>query len=70
MKIKKDFDCVEMKNKIQQKLHEQRKGMTDDEIEAQMEQRLRTSQSPVAQLWRRISKKQESSAGSSAILTH
>ena len=59
MKMKKDFDCVEMKNQIQQKLHEQRKGMSDEEIEAQIEQKLRTSQSPAAKFWRRIAKKEE-----------
>jgi hypothetical protein len=66
MKVKKEFDCVEMKNEIQQKLSQQRKRMSDAEIEEQMEQKLRTSQSPMAKLWRKIEKKKVSPAGISA----
>lgn len=57
--MNKSFDCVEMKNRIQQELREQRAGMTDEEIEVQMERELRTSSSPIAQLWRRIEKNNE-----------
>lgn len=67
--MKKGFDCVEMKNRIQQELREQRAGMTDEEIEVQMERELRTSSSTIAQLWRRIEKNNEL-ANSSPAMSH
>ena len=69
MKMKKDFDCVEMKNLIQQKLREQRKGMTDKNIEAQIERGLEISQTPIAQLWRRIQKKRDTPSAIPATLS-
>ena len=69
MKMKKDFDCVEMKNLIQQKLREQRKGMTDKNIEAQIERGLEISQTPIAQLWRRIRKKKDTPSAIPATLS-
>jgi len=64
VKKHKSFDCVEMKNEIQARLLKQWEGLSDREIEAQITQDLKTSQSPIAQLWRRISKakKEEPSA--------
>jgi len=43
-----------MKNEIQSRLLKERKGMSDFEIEKAIEKRLKTSQSPVAHLWRLI----------------
>ncbi len=67
MKAKKHFDCVEMKDQIQQKLREERKGMSDKEIEVRIEQKLKTSQSPIAAFWRRIEKRQTGSCVSVAM---
>ena len=54
MKATKTFDCVAMKNEIQAKLLRERAGMTDAEVHALVQERLRSSKSPVAQLWRRL----------------
>lgn len=54
MKLQKTFDCVQMKNEIQSRLIKEREGMSDVEIEKAMEKKLKTSQSPVAELWRLI----------------
>ncbi|TFH14514.1 MAG: hypothetical protein E4H02_09730 [Lentisphaerales bacterium] len=52
---KKSFDCVEMKNRIQAELQEEWRGMSDDEIRTEISDTLSKSDSPVAQLWKRIS---------------
>lgn len=54
MKLQKTLDCVQMKNEIQSRLIKEREGMSDAEIEKAMEKKLKTSQSPAAQLWRLI----------------
>ncbi len=59
MKKKKDFDCVEMKNEIQKRLYEERKGMTPQEEREAIENKMTTSQSPIAQWWRRVQKNAE-----------
>jgi len=41
----KDFDCVEMKNRIQAELIERHKGMNEEEIEA--DQRKRIEANPI-----------------------
>ena len=68
MKAEKKFDCVAMKDRIQKRRREERSGMTEKEIDAQLDSGLRTSTSPIAQLWRRISKeKTRSNAVSAAV---
>jgi hypothetical protein len=52
MKKAKRFDCVQMKNDIQAAMLRKYRGMTDDEIQADIERQLATSDSPVAKLWR------------------
>ena len=59
MKKAKHFDCVKMKNDIQARMLRKYRGMTDAEIQADMEHDLATSNSPVAQFWRRITGKTE-----------
>lgn len=61
MKMNKDFDCVEMKNEIQKRLHERRNNMTHQQELEDIENRLANSQSPIAQWWRRIEKKDAAS---------
>jgi hypothetical protein len=53
--MKKNFDCVEMKNDIQKRLYERRKQMTHAEEMQDIESRLAGSQSPA--WWRKTSKK-------------
>jgi hypothetical protein len=52
MKRPKTFDCVEMKNAIQAQLSKKREGMSNAEVRTQIQQKIETSNSPVAQLWR------------------
>ena len=63
MKERKTFDCVAMKNEIQAKLLRERAGMPDAEVNALVQERLRTSKSPVAQLWRRLTAAQGEGTG-------
>ena len=54
MALPKDFDCVKMKDEIQRKLRERWKNLSEGEIREQMRRDLETSQSPIAQWWRRV----------------
>ncbi len=57
MILTKQFDCVRMKNSIQEKLAEERAGLTDHEIESRIERELERSTSPIARYWRKASGK-------------
>jgi hypothetical protein len=59
MKKAKRFDCVQMKNDIQAAMLRKYRGMTDDEIQADIERQLATSDSPVAKLWRQAAPQAE-----------
>ena len=63
----KSFDCVEMKNRIQAELQEEWKGLSDDEIRAEIANTLSRSSSPVAELWRQIKSEVGSHSSSKAI---
>ena len=52
MKKKKQNDCVDLKNKIQKSLYEKYKELTDEEREAIINQKLISSDSPIAIFWR------------------
>ena len=54
MDRKKDFDCVEMKNELQQKLLDKWKGLSDEEIVEKMRHDLETSDDSLAGWWRRV----------------
>ncbi len=54
MRAAKSFDCVRMKNDIQEKLQARSAGMPEAERRADMDRRLASSDSPVAKLWREI----------------
>jgi len=54
MRDSKAFDCVRMKNEIQAKLARERRGLSDEEVLDLINHDLETSDSPLAQLWRRI----------------
>jgi len=51
---KKTFDCVELKNIIQSKLLKEYQGMKIDKAIEYSWQKLQSSQSPVAKLWRQL----------------
>jgi len=55
MKTSKSFDCVQMKNAIQEKLQARRAGMSEAQREDDMTRQLDSSDSPTARLWRKIS---------------
>jgi hypothetical protein len=50
MKKKKRFDCVEMKRRIQEKIYEETKDMTRDELVAYFHRRVQ--EGPFAELWK------------------
>ena len=52
--MKKSFDCVEMKNNIQKKLLERWEGLTPEQIRLSILEELRTDESGIGQLWRRL----------------
>jgi hypothetical protein len=54
MKAVKRFDCVQMKNDIQEELQARRAGMTEAQRQEDMDRQLESSDSPVARLWREI----------------
>jgi|GEM_PF-1549998 len=54
MKTPKHFDCVQMKNDIQEKLQARRGGMTEAQRMADTDRQLDSSDSPMAKLWRDI----------------
>jgi len=54
MKATKSLDCIEMKDRIQARLLRETENMTDSEQRAHIHQRLKTSDSPVARLWRTL----------------
>jgi len=50
MKKKKKFDCVEMKRRIQEKIYEETKNMTREELVAYFHRRVQ--EGPFAELWK------------------
>lgn len=52
MNKKKDFDCVEMKNEIQQKLRKLSAGMTDEEYRAYIKKTLDEADGVIGRLWK------------------
>ncbi len=60
MKKKKSFDCVEMKNAIQERLRKESEGLDEEEIARRRQQWLATSDSTPAKWWRAVKAKQES----------
>ncbi len=52
MKIQKAFECVAMKNAIQEELRRQHEGLSDEEIERRRKRWLEESDDPLARWWR------------------
>ena len=58
---KKTFDCVELKRRIQDKLQDEYNDMTDEEIRRKRARKVETSDSPIANKWRQLRKKRQTS---------
>ena len=52
----KTFDCVGTKDTIQARQRREWKGMSDEEVRRRIQQRLETSDDPLARKWRRLKK--------------
>lgn len=50
----KTFDCVEMKNRIQQELREEEARVGAEEMRRRREDWLRTGQDELSRLWRKL----------------
>ena len=55
MKPHRAFDCVEMKRKIQEKIYEETKRLSREELIAYLHRHAETG--PFAQLWKKLPKK-------------
>lgn len=55
----KEFDCVEMKNQIQERLRQEQAGLTDEEIRTRFLHFLKTSEDPIAKKWRQLSQSKD-----------
>ena len=54
MRKKKEFDCVEMKNKIQEKMNREFSGFSDEEVRVRLSMEERNSQSLISKKWRQL----------------
>jgi len=54
MKKTKSFDCVEMKNAVQAELRVEYEGLTAQQVRERRQERLTSSDSPVARKCRRL----------------
>ncbi|HPO14206.1 MAG TPA: hypothetical protein PLI09_12245 [Candidatus Hydrogenedentes bacterium] len=57
MKNQKSFDCVEMKNRIQEDLLTECEGLTPEEERQKRIQKLSSSDSPAAKIWQSACKR-------------
>jgi len=57
MRVAKEFDCVEMKNRIQREILAEEEHTGEEEERRRRRDWLETSDSPLARLWREASKK-------------
>ena len=58
MNNKEEFDCVEMKNRIQAELLNENEGLTAEEERRKRLHKLATADSPAARLWQAACKRQ------------
>lgn len=59
MKKNKAFDCVAMKDAAQARLREEYQGLTPEQVWKRREERLTTSDSPVARKCRRLAQERQ-----------
>ena len=58
---KKDFDCIEMKNKIQEQVYEEIKNLTSEEEIAYYKKSVETG--PFSEKWKAIQERQARKSG-------
>jgi len=63
MKNPKSFDCVELKNAIQAKLHNQYTGLDPEQVRKKRQEKLNTADNIVARKWRRLEQSRELASG-------
>lgn len=54
--MEKKFDCIKMKNDIQEKLYTQRSGTAKEKQLKEIHEKLEKGDSPAAKLWQRLNK--------------
>ncbi len=55
--MKKNFDCVEMKDAIQQRMRRQMEGLSGEQRRAVLRDALEKSPSPIGDLWRALERR-------------
>ena len=63
MRNPKSFDCVELKNAIQAKLHEQYASLEPEQVRKKRQEKLDTADNIVARKWRRLKQPRELARG-------
>lgn len=58
----KTFDCIKFKEETQARLIREYKGLTHEQIIRRMRRKLETSNSPIAQFWRKLQARDEKKA--------
>ena len=53
---KKSFDCVEMKDQLQEEFRKRYQDLDDKKLRAQISSELNTSENPLALFWKKIQK--------------
>jgi hypothetical protein len=67
MKTDKTFDCVKMKDEIQEKLRLRWQGLSGQELIGRMKRDIDESNSPIAEWWRHLEKKPQTTAHKSTL---
>ena len=70
MKKNKAFDCVEMKDAAQARLREEYRGLTPEQVRKRRDERLATSDSPVARKCRRLAQEGQRPKGDAVSTGH
>jgi hypothetical protein len=55
--MKKNFDCVEMKDGIQQRMRRQMEGLSSEQRRVLLRDALEKSLSPIGELWRALERR-------------
>ena len=55
--MKKSFDCVEMKDAIQQRMRRQMEGLSGEQKRAMLREALEKSPSTIGELWRALERR-------------
>jgi len=61
--MKKNFDCVEMKDGIQKRMIRQMEGLSGEQRRAVLRDALEKSLSPIGELWRALERRSVTPAG-------